>query len=387
MRLQLSVAARLAAVMLASVVGAGTARADGTLSMRNVYYKERATRVIQPMLDGMFEVGTRGLVTGHLLVDAITSASASSGAAAAQAFTERRYEAGGGYAHEVDGPDGSWVDLVRLGAQTRFSREPDYRSLYVGVRGEAEVAQKNATLGLGGGVSADNLDASGSQDSSGISEGIKLMCPGDPIAQSDSCDLRTYSLFAWFSHLTSRNSVVALTYDLAHQQGFLANPYRQVIVAPVPIAERHPEERTRHAVAVSARLFVPRLSTAFIAAYRYYWDSWNINAHTPELRVIQQIGRNIDAAFRYRYYTQDASFFWERRYTTPMRPYLTDDPKMSPFTGHILETKLGVLGDTFGLDGRWAGARFEGILEYVIQNNRYGNAVVAHAALTIPFEY
>jgi hypothetical protein len=129
------------------------------------------------------------------------------------------------------------------------------------------------------------------------------------------------------------------------------------------------------------------VSTAFIAAYRYYWDSWNINAHPPELRVIQQIGRNIDAAFRYRYYTQDASFFWERRYTTPMRPYLTDDPKMSPFTGHILETKLGVLGDTFGLDGRWAGARFEGILEYVIQNNRYGNAVVAHAALSIPFEY
>ena len=60
---------------------------------------------------------------------------------------------------------------------------------------------------------------------------------------------------------------------------------------------------------------------------------------------------------------------------------------MSAYDGHVVEAKLGILGEEFGLDGSWGGARFEGILEYVIQHNRFGNAVVAHVALTVPFEY
>jgi hypothetical protein len=52
-----------------------------------------------------------------------------------------------------------------------------------------------------------------------------------------------------------------------------------------------------------------------------------------------------------------------------------------------MEAKLGVLGDAFALDGKWAAARFEGILQYIIQHNRFGNAVEAHVALTVPFDY
>lgn len=373
----------LVAAALVTAAGTGIAHADGTLAMRGVYYKERSTRVIQPMMDAAFEVGLRGLLTGHLLVDAITSASASSGAFT-DSFTEQRYEAGGGYTQELDGPEDSILDVVRVGGNVKVSREPDYLSLYAGIRGEAELAQKNAVVGLGGGVSKDTISAAGAQSPMG---GPQLQCEGDVMAQSDDCPVTTYAVFASFSHILSRNSLVAVTYDLGLQDGFLANAYRQVIIAPVPVAERHPYDRTRHAVAVSARYYVPQLNTAFIAAYRYYWDSWDIHAHTPELRIVQTVGTGIDAAFRYRYYTQDAAFFWQERYRTAMTPYVTDDPKMSPFDGHLMEAKLGILGETFGLDGRWAGARFEGILEYIVQHNRFGNAVVAHAALTLPFEY
>src|SRR4051812_35729639 len=164
---------RLQLVAALVLVSATAAHADGTLAMRGVYYKERSTRVVQPMLDGMFEVGARGLLTGHLLVDAITSASASSGAAAAEPFTERRFEAGAGYAQELDGPEGSILDTVRLGADAKISKEPDYRSLYAGVRGEAELAQKNLTFGLGGGVSLDEVNNEGAQSPMG---GPRLLC-------------------------------------------------------------------------------------------------------------------------------------------------------------------------------------------------------------------
>jgi len=163
-----------------------------------------------------------------------------------------------------------------------------------------------------------------------------------------------------------------------------------VITSTGLVAEKHPNDRLRQAFAVSTRWYVPASQTTLIAAYRYYRDDWHIRAHTPELRIVQQVGIDADAAIRFRYYTQTAAFFYEPRYGDPMTmsiPYLTDDPKMSAFTGQTMEAKLGVLGHAFELGGRWSAARFEGILEYVVQHNRFGNAVVAHVALTLPIEY
>jgi hypothetical protein len=385
MRLQLI---RIALVLgVASLGGASTARADGTLSMRGVYYKERSTRVVQPMLDAAFEVGAHGLATGHLLVDAITSASASAGADA-MPFTENRFEGEAGYAHELEGPDGSWLDVVRVGGDAKVSKEPDYRSVYAGIRAEAEVAQKNATVGVGGGVSLDEINNSGAQSPMG---GPKLLCDNSlTMATETSCPLNTYSLFTTASQLLSRNAVIGASYDLSSQHGFTSNAYRQVITTGGFVPEKHPNDRLRQALALSARYYVQRSRTALIAAYRYYWDDWDIHAHTPELRIVQEVGSTVDASVRYRYYKQDAAFFYEKPYpdqSVQMSQYLTDDPKMTAFDGHLMEAKLGMLGETFGLTGRWADARFEGILEYIIQHNRFGNAVVAHVSLTVPFEY
>ncbi len=384
MRLQLTLAA-----LLIGGIGSigGIAHADGSLSMRGVYYKERSTRVMQPMLDAMFEVGTRGLVTGHLLVDAITSASASSGAAApTEPFTERRYEGGIGYAHELSMPEGSFFDVIRIAGDTKLSQEPDYRSAYVGLRGEAEVAQKNATISLGGGISVDRINNEGAQSPMG---GPKLLCDNDEMTATETeCPLNTYAVFTSVSQVVSPNAVVGLSYDLAKLSGFTSNAYRQAFTMTGAVPERHPNDRLRQAVAVSARYYWRRPKTTFIGAYRYYFDDWDIHAHTPELRIVQEVGRTADASVRYRYYRQDAAFFWQKRYGDPSTlEFLTDDPKMTAYDGHLLEAKLGVLGDTFGLSGRWAGARFEGILEYVIQHNDFHNAVVVHAALTVPFEY
>jgi len=153
------------------------------------------------------------------------------------------------------------------------------------------------------------------------------------------------------------------------------------------LRERHPNERNRTAVAASARYHVKKTDTTLIGAYRFYRDNWKIHAHTPEIRAIQQIGDGADATLRYRFHDQTKkAFFYEDRYEEE-QPYVSDDVKLSKFTSHTVETKLGMLGDALGLPGRWAGARLEAILQYVIQNNRFGNAIIAHASLTIPFEY
>jgi uncharacterized protein DUF3570 len=204
------------------------------------------------------------------------------------------------------------------------------------------------------------------------------------------CSLRTYVGFASASQLLSKDALVAVTYDISKLDGYQANPYRTVITDAGLEPEKHPNSRLRQAVAISGRYYLRDTQTTFIGAYRYYRDDWHIHAHTPELRIVQEVGRLADASIRYRYYTQTESFFFKDRYPAPMPgvvQFMTDDPKMSAFDGHILEAKLGVMGEEFELTGKWAGARFEGVLEYIIQHNRFGNAVVAHVALTVPFDY
>jgi len=376
MRLQLALACVLAT--------ATAAHADGSLAARGAYYKEKATRVVQPMLDGLFEVGERGLVDGHFLIDAITSASQSAGAVNAAAFTENRIEGGLGYTHLVDLLDGA-----RVGANAKYSTESDYKSIFVGVRGEVDLAEKNTTVGVGGGYGHDQISG-GAQGGLGQ---IMLQCEPDGLEMPE-CTLNTYSMFASVSQIVSKQAIVGLTYDVNILRGYQSNPYRSAIVGMNTEREAHPTERARHAIAVSGRYYIEQTDTAVIAQYRYYRDDWlrhgvvGAGAHTPELRVIQQVGDTIDASLRYRFHTQLAAFFYKERYAmTPADGYISDDVKLSAFRSHTVEAKVGMLGETFGLTGRWAPVRVEAILMYVAQDNRFGNAFVAHAAITLPFEY
>jgi len=373
MRLQLAAAAAIAGVLAL----APAARADGSLTARGVYYKERSTRVMQPMLDAMFDAGSHGVVTGHFLVDAITSASASSGAADAKPFSERRYEGGLGYSHVLD--------ALTLGGEAKLSTESDYRSVYLAGRGQLELNQKNTVVGLGGGLSLDQVSAASTQGPGMIT----LRCDADHLTEKD-CGLTVYSGYGSLSQLLSPDAVLGISVDVSTLRGFQANPYREAIVGESFVPERHPTKRTREAFAASLRYYLAASRTTLIGAYRYYRDDWKVHAHTPELRVVQELGLAIDASLRYRYYTQDGAYFFRDRYPADddaMTQFVTDDVKLSSFTSHIFEAKAGVLGERFGLDGRWAAARLEAIFEYAKQNNRFGNAVIAHVALTIPFTY
>ena len=300
-----------------------------------------------------------------------------SGATNAQPFTERRYEAGAGYAYELG--------ALTLGGEAKYSTESDYISRYVGVRGQMDFNQKNTVIGLGAGVSFDTVSAAAIQGPVILT----LRCDATHPAQND-CALDTYAGYASASQILTADLVVGASVDVSNLRGFQSNPYRQAIVGNGLVSERHPTERTREAFAGSVRYYVSPTHTTLIGAYRYYRDTWDVHAHTPELRVVQEVNDDVDVTLGYRYYTQDGAYFFRTRYPADdpgLTQFVTDDPKLSTFTGHTFEGKIGVRGEQFQLPGLWAGARFEGMFEYDIQHNRFGNAVVAHVALTLPFRY
>lgn len=343
-------------------LAAGSARADGSLTMRGAYYKERSTRVVQPMLDGSFQVGEHGTADGHLLVDAITSASSSSGASDA-AFTEKRYEGGGGYMHEL-----TWG---KLRGDFRLSSEPDYVSLFGGASVELGFAEKNTIVSLGLGGGHDKVSNAGAQS---------------PFSVAIEETLDTGLAAASVSQLLSPDLVVSAGYDVSYLSGYQQNPYRFVSIGTTPMAERHPDTRTRHALAATAKWFATATATTLIGSYRFYADSWGILASTPEVRIVQPLGDLLEAGVRYRFHHQGAADFYKPMYTQE-EAYVTDDEKLSSFTTQTIEGRFAVLGEAFGLCGDWAEARGEVLVQYIDQNNRFGNAIAAQLALTLPFTY
>jgi len=347
-------------------LAARAAHADGEVVISGAYYKERSTRVMQPMLDARLDVGDHGELSNHVLLDAITSASPASGSAG-QAFDEQRYEAGSTYLHTLG--------VFRVGGGFRYSDERDYTSVFVLARGVAELAQRNTTLGLTVARGFDDISNAGAQG--GISQAI-----------TGELDTPLASLSV--AQIISRVLVATATYDFTFLQGFQENAYRQVVAGGTLERERVPDRRYRNALFASLRGFIPASRTTVTGGYRFYVDDWGILGHTPDVRVAQEIVSDLDVELRYRLHTQNAADFYRTIYDTAdptVEPYLTADPKLSALTTHTIGAKLTMGLYRLGFGGILGRSRGVAMFQYYAQNTRFGDGVIAQLGLAVPLTY
>ncbi len=340
--------------------------ADGEVSVRGAYYKEKSTRVAQPMVDARFDVGQNGSLEAHFLLDAITSASGAAGAVG-EAFTEQRAEGGLSYLHRI----GDWG----FGLGGRISDEPDYKSRFAILRGLRELAQKNTTLSVAAALGKDEISNASSQGG---------------LMSAFSDDLSTALGSVSVSQILSPVLVASATYDFTYLHGYQANPYRLVPAGGTLESERVPDKRYRNAMHVGLRGWLAPTRTAVFTGYRLYADDWGIIGHTPELRVIQEIVPNLDVVGRYRFHYQNGADFYEDVYDSAdpaMEPFLTADEKLGPMITHTFGLKVDVALSALGIPGPGGKWRTEALFEYIVQNTDFGNAVNLQLAVTVPFEY
>ncbi len=350
MRLQLKLLAFAAVCLLPVPV-----HADGEVQLRGVYYREKATKVIQPMVDMKMDLGDNTRVDAHLLLDAITAASP-------VRFEEKRFEGGGGLLHRLGD--------FQVGFFGRYSYEPDYRSVFGGLRGSVDLAQKNTTLGLALALGDDDISNGGA---GGIGQGM-------PIREELSTLWSSLSL----GQLLSPTMSAGITCDFIYLDGYQANPYRVVYQGGIPVAENLPDSRARLAVFGQVRKLVPETRSTLVTGYRFYVDDWDLRAHTPEIRLIQGIVSELSVQLRFRYHWQSSAEFYREVYGLD-DIYVSRDAKLSAFTSQLygarLEGSLAVLGVT----GAAAKVRADVSFEYVVQNNHFGNAIIGQVGLAIPF--
>lgn len=213
------------------------------------------------------------------------------------------------------------------------SQEVDYTSNSAIVTMTKEFNQKNTMLTLRGQYIADQVG--------------KILDDGDLFNQVKNS--------AWglanFTQILSPTTVFDLTYDLQYLQGFLSDPYRQVLVfdqnnAFTATAEKHPDVRTRHAVTGKLNQSITDIRASLTARYRYYFDDWKVASHTMELQFNKYIFNDLIARFNYRYYTQTRAYFYLDRYTGEQylnEDYRTADYKLKPFNSNNFGFSLMLL--------------------------------------------
>jgi hypothetical protein len=152
---------------------------------------------------------------------------------------------------------------------------------------------------------------------------------------------------AWTASLTqvlTRDLIGVLSYELVTDEGYLNNPYRQIRYAD-PTAPRgysyspelYPRTKTSNSASARLKYSLPWWRAAVDGTYRFYTDTWGVQAQTVQLGYTQPAFGSWIFDARYRYYTQNAADFYRDLF--PRRNTLNfqgRDKELSTYIGHTV---------------------------------------------------
>ncbi|MCX7054036.1 MAG: DUF3570 domain-containing protein [Proteobacteria bacterium] len=183
----------------------------------------------------------------------------------------------------------------------------------------------------------------------GFSQGWDEVRKNGDDAFEETVDRRNYR-FSLQQIVTSR-LMAGLNYEVITDEGFLNNPYRSVRYLDDTSArgfsyqpELYPQTRTSNSVALNARYYLPYRASVH-GEYRYYTDTWGIDANTVSLGYTHPWGKRWIFEAGYRWYDQSAADFYSDLFPrSDAQNFLARDKELSTFTSHMFS-----LGATYEL--------------------------------------
>lgn len=252
--------------------------------------------------------------SGQYYVDSVSAASVDV-LATASAYTEERteYSVGVDYLHEDS--------ILSLGYTNSSENDYEANTVYFSVSQEFFGGMSTVTMGYANGW--DDVGRVGNDNF------------------SEEADRRNYQL--GLSQVLTRNSLLGIDLEVVSDEGFLQNPYRQNryrdpndSTAFLYQPERYPETRTSTSVATRALYYLP-YRASIRGEYRYFTDTWGIDAHTFELAYVHGLSTHWTLEGKVRYYTQDAADFYSDLYEFEnSQTHLARDKELSTLSGTTL---------------------------------------------------
>ncbi len=158
---------------------------------------------------------------------------------------------------------------------------------------------------------------------------------GDEFFQEKS---QQYRINAAISQILTRNLSINLNVEAVSDEGYLNNPYRTVryIDNNLPAGvgyqvEVYPRTRNSFSAKLSASYYLPYRAALFFH-YRYFSDSWDINADDIEIGYRQPLADFLEFELKMRYYQQtQASFYSDLFPYQDAQNFLARDKELSDF--------------------------------------------------------
>ena len=248
-------------------------------------------------------------VTGSLYVDAVSNASIDV-VTTASPYKERRND----YGLALDYAVRDSLVTVALGA----SKEPDYSTHSLSL----DVAQ-----GTFGGMTTVNLGFTRAAD--------KVGKTGEP-AFADQATHWQYRL--GLTQILTPKWLASVNLEAISDTGYLGNTYRVARVFGATVPERHPRTRSSRAVKLRAIGDMGQRDSVR-AEYRYFWDNWDIKAHTLEAGYSRYLGESFLADGFVRYYAQSAALFYSDNAQSETT-YISRNRQLADFNNIVIGGKL-----------------------------------------------
>jgi hypothetical protein len=260
------------------------------------------------------QAGKSFSVFGNYYVDSVSSASIDVVVSGASRYSEKRTETSLGvdYLH----------DKTNMSLAYTLSDENDYtaNSLHVGISQE-----------VFGGLTTISMGYSLGQDEVRKREATGIVKVGD-------IDRQNYRV--GISQVLTKNWLAEASFETITDEGFLNNPYRSVRYIDGATytfqAEQYPNTRTSNALALRTRYYLP-YRAAIHGEYRFYTDSWGINANTFEIGYTHPLKKHWILDFKFRHYNQNHADFYNDLFPyVNAQNFLARDKELSTFSSNTL---------------------------------------------------
>jgi hypothetical protein len=154
-------------------------------------------------------------------------------------------------------------------------------------------------------------------------------------------DHRGYSLS--LSQILTRNMILGLNYELLTDEGYLANPYRQIRYLSPGTAngftlanQVYPNTRTSNAASAQLKYYLP-YRAALTAEYRFYTDTWGVVAHTLEFDYTHPAWKHwiFDGSLRF-YKQTHADFYSDLFPRADYQNFMARDRELAAFDDYTV---------------------------------------------------
>ncbi|MEM7562100.1 MAG: DUF3570 domain-containing protein [Pseudomonadota bacterium] len=248
-----------------------------------------------------------------------------------------------GVNHYVDNVTSASIDVVVNASEYTENREEN--TLSVDYLNEKTTISFGYTKSIENDFDATTLNLGISQEMFGdlttLTVGFAL---GDNIIGQngdddfeETAEVRSYRLS--LTQILTKKLIMSFAFDTTTDEGFLNNPYRVVRyrdpVSPVGYLfqpEVYPQTRTSNAFAIRANYYLEQ-HAAIHTGYRFFTDSWGIEASTYELGYILPYGEDWIFEASFRFHDQgEADFYSDLFPFQDAQNFLARDKEMSSFS-------------------------------------------------------